>query len=81
MTNAAMSLAFSSFGSSSQSCQTHLTDAWIFASRSIRCAIASITLTGLAASMLIGLMGSQIAAFFEGLEEKKLRNLERRFDG
>jgi len=78
MTNAASSLALSSCGSSSR---THLTDAWIFASRSIRCAIASMTLTGLAASMLMGLMGSHIVAFFEDLEEKKLRNLERRFDG
>jgi len=76
MTNAAISLAFSGCGSSSR---THLTDARIFASRSIRCAIASMTLTGLATSILIGLM--DIVAFFEDLEEKKPQNLERRFDG
>jgi hypothetical protein len=59
MTNPAISLAFSSCGSSSR---THLTDARIFASRSIRCAIASMTLTGLAA---MGLVDSQVDAFFE----------------
>jgi hypothetical protein len=38
-------------------------------------------LTGLAASLSIGLVGSHIAAFFEDLEEKKPRNLQSRFDG
>jgi len=41
MTNAAISLAFSCCGGSNR---THFTDARIFASRSIRCAIASMTL-------------------------------------
>ena len=41
----------------------------------------TMTLTGLAASMSIGLVGSYIATFFGGLEEKKRRNLERHFDG
>jgi hypothetical protein len=78
MTDAAISSAFSGCECSSR---THLTDARMFASRSIRCAMASMTLTGLAASTLMGWMGSQIAAFFEDLEKKKPRNLERRFDG
>jgi len=40
-----------------------------------------MTLTGLVPSTSTGLVGSHINAFFEDLEEKKLRNLERRFDG
>jgi len=38
-----------------------------------------MTLTGLATSILMGLM--DIVAFFEDLEEKKPQNMERRFDG
>jgi hypothetical protein len=40
-----------------------------------------MTLTELAASTSMSLMSSHIAAFFEDLKKKKLRNLERRFDG
>jgi hypothetical protein len=53
--------------------ETHLTDAVIFGSRTTRCAVTSMILTELAASMLTCLMGSQVSAFFE--------NLEGRFDG
>ena len=77
MTNAVISLAFSWSGSSSR---THLTDARIFASRSIRCAIENMILTGSAASMLMGLMGWRFAVF-EDLEKKKFQNLEKRFAG
>jgi hypothetical protein len=72
MTNAAISLAFSSCGNGSR---THLTDARIFASRSMGCAMASMTLTGLAASTSMGLMGSHIATFFEDLEKKNTPKL------
>ena len=71
MTDAAISSAFASCGSSNQ---THLTNARIFGSKLFRCAIASMTLTGLAASTSMGSMGSQTAAFFKKM---KLRNLER----
>ena len=73
MTNTGFSLAFSGSGSS----RAHLTDALIFASRSTRCAVASMTLTEFAASMLIGLMGSRVSMIFEDL--KKVRSLARRF--
>jgi hypothetical protein len=74
LTNTTFSLAFSGSGSS----RLHLTDALIFASRSTRCAVASMTLTEFAASMLVGLMGSRVSVFFDDL--KRVRNLERRFD-
>jgi len=77
MTNTVISLAFSGCGNSSR---THLTEALIFASRSTRCAVANMMLTELAASTLIGLIGSWGSAF-EGLKGKKLQNLEGRFDG
>jgi hypothetical protein len=75
MTDTVISLVFSVCGGSSQ---THLTDALIFAPGSILCAVASMILTGLAASMPMGL---RISAFFEDFEEKKARSLESRFDG
>jgi hypothetical protein len=49
----------------------------IFGSRTTRCAVASMTPTELAASM-IGIEGS---AFSEDLKENNLRNMERIFNG
>jgi hypothetical protein len=51
MTDTAILLAIFDDGSSSR---THLTDALIFASRSILCAVVSIMLTELAESILMG---------------------------
>jgi len=51
MTDTAILLAIFDGGSSSR---THLTDALIFASTSILCAVASIMLTELAESILMG---------------------------
>ena len=77
-TNTTVSWAFSGCESSDW---TYLTDAVIFASRSTRCAVANMTLTGLASPTLIGLMGSQVSGFFEDLKGEKFRNLNGRFDG
>ena len=70
MTNTAASSGF--FGCRSND-NTHLTDAVIFGSRTTRCAVASMTLTG-----SIGLL---VSAFLGDLKDKKLRILNERFDG
>ena len=64
MTNTAILLAICDGRSSGR---THLTDALVFASRSILCAVVSMMLTELAASILMG--ARPISVVNEGKQE------------